>query len=93
MNPVVAIKRFGYLRANLNRPFRIQIQCHVASGVRKAGGANERPHFATRSRNELRQLFRWHATPDYSSGNRLRMGQFDLAGHKGLCQETAYCRE
>ena len=47
------------------------------------GGTNERPDFATRGGNELRQLLRLHAASDYSGENRLRIRQFDLAGHMG----------
>ena len=47
------------------------------------GGTNERPDFATRSGNELRQLLRLHAASNYSGENRLRIRQFDLVGHTG----------
>ena len=47
-------------------------------------GTNERPDFATRSGNELRQLLRLHAASDYSGENRLRIRQFDLVGHTSV---------
>src|SRR5437763_2894122 len=80
MNAVVADKSFRYLRPDLNQPCA-QIQGYVASWTREAGGANERPYFATRSGNEPRQLLRLHAASDYSGGNRLRIRQFDFVGH------------
>src|SRR4030095_15482465 len=82
MNAVMAEKSFRYLRPNLNQTC-IQIQGSVASWTWEMGGTNERPDFATRSGNELRQFRRLHAASDYSRENRLRLCQFDLVGHTG----------
>ena len=41
MNPVIASKRFRYLRANFNQSIGIQIQREVASGTRESGSANK----------------------------------------------------
>src|SRR2546423_6393398 len=90
MNAVIASESFRYLRPDLNQP-GIQIQGNVASWTRKTGGANKRPNFAARGGNKLRQLFRWHATSDYSRGNRLRIREFDFVGHTvvGLTSEVS----
>src|SRR5205085_4529061 len=91
MNAVIASESFRYLRPDLNQP-GIQIQGNVASWTRKTGGANKRPNFAARGGNKLRQLFRWHATSDYSRGNRLRIREFDFVGHTvvGLTIELSH---
>ena len=94
MNAVIAGKSFGYLRPNLNPPC-IQVQRDVASWTRETGRANERPDFATRGGNELRQLLRLHAASDYSSGYRHSIRQFDFVGHTlvGLTAEVIYGEE
>src|SRR5512145_1340675 len=53
----------------------------MASWAWESGGANERPDFATRSRNELRQLLRLHAASDCRGGNHVSIRQFDFVGH------------
>ncbi len=41
VNTVVAGKWLGYLRADLDRTLRVQIQSHMATRSRQTGGANK----------------------------------------------------
>ena len=53
----------------------------MASGPRKASGTNKRPHLAACGRDELGELFWWHAASHHRRMNRFRMRQFDLIVH------------
>jgi hypothetical protein len=94
MNAVIASKPFRYLRPDLNQAC-VQKQGDMASWTRETGRANERPDFAARSRNELRQLLRLHAASDYGGDNRHRIHQFDLVRHTvvGIMFRISYSRQ
>ena len=81
VNPVIAVKRSGDLRTDLDGSGGVEIHGHVTARAREAGGADERPDLAAGGGTEFGEVFWFHATAHHGEGSGDGVGQGDGVGH------------